>query len=289
MAYSLRHHLRRHLSKGVFLCVLIHIGTAAAESPLPTVHIRGSTNLMPMLQRVAENYMREHAEARIVVSAGGTARGYKSLIDGTADIAMASSAPTEQTLAFLNQGSPKFVSTTVGYVAMVPVVNPGNTLHDLKMEELRDIFTGRVDNFKQIGGRDLPIKVLIGPPSDGLTESWRTTLIGDDDSHTPKVTILDERKRIKLVAADFGAVSFISNGDLDGRVKALTVDGENADEENVRAKRYVLVAPLMLVTNEHPAAAARAFVGYFSSVSGRLQSPGFIAVQADTPPNGAAP
>src|SRR4051812_46859496 len=61
-----------------------------AKTATTSVHIRGSTTLTPLTQQIAEAYMDEHANARIVISSGGTERGYKAVVDGTADIAMAS-------------------------------------------------------------------------------------------------------------------------------------------------------------------------------------------------------
>ena len=110
--------LGRVLALGMLFFPLPHFGAAfAAEPSTPpstTVHLRGSQNLVPMVQEVAERYMSKHTNARIVVSGGGTYRGYKSLLDGTADIAMASSPPSEEALNLRTQDSPKFVITTIG-------------------------------------------------------------------------------------------------------------------------------------------------------------------------------
>ena len=238
-----------------------------------------------MVQQAAERYMTEHPGARIVVGAGGTYRGYKSLLDGTIDIAMASGPPSDETMSLRSQDSPQFITTSVGRVAMVPIAHPDSPLRDLSTHQLRDIFSGRIDNMKQLGGKDLPIKVLIGPPADGLTESWRTILFGDGDHYTPKAAIFSAKERVERARVDPAIITFVATGDLDGSVKPLTVNGANAEEQNIRQGNYELVAPLMLVTTEHASVTAKDFVRYFLSVSKDLHLPGFIAPGADASPS----
>lgn len=285
--------LRRVFALGMALILFFHVSApfAASSAPSPSiaVTIRGSQNLVPMVQQVAERYMMERPDVHIVVSAGGTYRGYKSLLDGTADIALASSPQSEEALNLRSPDSPRLVVTTVGQVAMVPIVHPGSPLKDLTTSQLRGIFSGRIYNLKQLGGKDLPIRVLIGAPSDGLTESWRTILIGDTDHFTPRAVILGVKERLERVAADPAAITFVSGGDLTERVKALTVNGVSADEKNFGLGRYEFLAPLMFVTTEDTRLTAMEFVSYFLRVNKDLRFPGYIASRTVLLPTTAKP
>lgn len=249
------------------------------------VILRGSSNLVPLVQQVAERYMREHPNVRVVVSAGGTYRGYKALLDGTADIAMASSPQSEEARNLRTAESPQFVTTTVGRVAMVPIVHPSVSLSTLSTAQLHRVFSGAIDDMSELGVKNkAPLKVLIGPPTEGLTESWRTLVIGEEDHYTPRASILGMRERARRVAADPAAISFVSPAELDEKVKPVAVNGEMATDESVRAGRYELVAPLMLVTREETHGAVTDFVRYFLSVGHELRFPGFIAARADQAP-----
>lgn len=197
---------------------------------------------------------------------------------------MASSPQSEEALNLRKPESPKFVTTTVGRVAMVPIVHPSVALTALSSAQLHAIFSGGIDNLSELGGKNSALKILIGPPSDGLTESWRTLVIGEDDHYTPKAAILGARERARLVASDPAAITFVSPAELDEKVKPLTVNGEKADDESVRQGRYELVAPLMLVTTESAPVTAKDFVRYFLSVGHDLRFPGFIAARADQAP-----
>jgi phosphate transport system substrate-binding protein len=257
--------------------VLISPASALAAANEPAIHLRGSGNLMAVAQQAAEAYMREHTDARIVVSGGGTQRGYKALIGGTTDIAMTSSALSEEMSELLNAGQVKLVTTTIGFVAMVPILHRDNAVVELTEDHLRDIFTGRISNFDQVGGLDKAIEVYIGSPGDGLTESWRAALIDSDDHHTPRMTVLDAKERLARVATDPAAISFVSAADVDSRVKAVTVNGRAADDQSVRDGTYRLVAPLTLVTTAHAPKAVKDYVAYVSNVAKDLRSPAFIA------------
>lgn len=255
----------------------------------PAVQLRGSGNLIALVQRAAERYMREHAGARIVVSGGGTQRGYKALLDGTADIAMASSAPADEIAKLRFESATRFVVTTVGFVAMVPIVHRDNVVDDVTMEQLRDIFTGHVSSFGQVGGQDGEIKVLVGSPRDGLTESWRAALIDADDHHTPRIVVLNAKERLERVAVDPAAISFVSAADVDGRVKAVSVEGQDANEQTVREGQYRLVAPLTLVTTKNVPSTAKEFVAYVVKSATETQSRGFIAAGVGDRPQAASP
>jgi phosphate transport system substrate-binding protein len=270
----------RRVAVAGLLCGLLHSPAARAETPPPAIHLRGSLTLMPIAQQVAERYMREHAGVRIVLSGGGTYRGYKTLLEGTADIAMTSSAPSDELLTLRTQDSPTFVTTPIGFVALAPIVHPSNAVQSLKMTQLHDVFIGRIDNLKQIGGKNGPITVLIGAPIEGITESWRQMVVTDEAHYTPKAMILNVKERVNRVAADPGAVSFVSLDDVDGRVKALALDGVTADEENIRNGRYTLVTTLSLVTTEHASAPVKELISYFLTASRDLHMRGFIAAPA---------
>jgi phosphate transport system substrate-binding protein len=252
---------------------------AALAGPAVAVHLRGSGNLIPMAQYMAETYMRDRANATIVVSGGGTYRGYKSLLDGTADIAMVSSAPQEDVQRLLGDPPPAFQSTVVGYTAIVPVVHPSNTLRDVTLAQLQGIFTGRISNWKSLSGKDLPIRVFIGPPSDGLTETWRLSVIGSDAPFTPQSQVMDADRRLAQVATLPQAITFVSVGELGARVKALPVNGIEASNDAVRDGRYVLGAPLMLVTLKQASEATQDFVRYFSTPDKRLRFDGIITAE----------
>jgi ABC-type phosphate transport system substrate-binding protein len=172
---------RRAFQETAVACVsLIACFCTAASAGEKAVHVRGTEVLVPMAQYMAETYMRDHPGSTIVVNGGGTFKGYKSLLDGTADIAMVSSSEQENVNNLFSKDSPHLAKTVVGYTAIVPVVHPNNPLQNISLERLRDVFSGSIKNWKQLGGQDAAIVILIGrqpmdsprPGSKGCSENF---------------------------------------------------------------------------------------------------------------------
>jgi phosphate transport system substrate-binding protein len=254
-------------------------GASLALAGEKAVHLRGTDALLPMAQYMAETYMRDRPGSTIVVGAGGTFRGYKSLLDGTTDIAMVSSNVQENVADLLTKDSPKFNRTIVGYTAIVPVVHPDNALRDLSMVQLRDVFSGHIRNWKELGGKDASIVTLVGPPTDGLTATWREMVLGSFYSYDPKGVVTDAEERLRQVARNPSAISFISFADLNAHVRSLSVDLQKPSADTVRDGSYPLSAPLMLVTLPTASVQTRQFVNYFSTPNKRLRLPGIITAE----------
>lgn len=219
-----------------------------------TLQLTGSTTLLPRMQRAAEMYMDLQA-GRIVINGGcGTARGYKALLDGTTDIAMASGvAPDDVNAAAAARGLP-LRATVVTEDAILPVVHAANPIIKLSLLQLNNIYTGRIVNWRQVGGPDAAIEVLLGPPSGGVSNSWRRSVLAGADTFTPRAQVMAMEARLARVAAQPHAIAYVSNTALPARrVKALRVDGSAAGP---------LRAPMMLVTLGAPAPGAAAFIGW---------------------------
>ncbi len=254
---------------GVLLAGLV---SAAPSEVSKSVHIRGSTTLLPIIQRLGEAYMRERPEACIVVSGGGTARGYKAILEGTADIAMASGAVPEDLVSDIERKGIKLHSTIVSYDVIVPLVNAANPIGNLSLKQLKNIFTGRITNWKDVGGKNAPIEVYVGPPTGGISDTWKRLILGEDDTYTPSRMVLNTNDRMARVAKHPLAISYLTKTPLRlPHLKLLSVDGIVADAANTN---YPLRVPLMLVTAETPSATAKDFTQMVFSQSKTLQLDG---------------
>jgi phosphate transport system substrate-binding protein len=218
----------------------------------PALQLTGSTTLLPRMQRIAEAYMETHA-VRIVVNGGcGTARGYKALLDGTTDIAMASgTAPDELAAAADARGLP-FRATVVRRDAIVPVVHAANPVAALSLQQLRNVFTGRIADWARLGGPRAPIEVLVGPPTGGVSTSWRQRLLGVDDTYTPLARVLGTDERLARMAAHPFAITYAPHVALPRQLKVLRIADHGAP----------VYAPLMLVTLGPWTLPAARFIAY---------------------------
>ena len=232
--------------------------TTPPHSPSPALQLTGSTTLLPRMQRVAEAYMDTHA-VRIVVNGGcGTARGYKALLDGTTDIAMASgTAPDELAAAADARGLP-FRATVVRRDAIVPVVHASNPVDALTLRQLRNVFTGRIADWHLLGGPRAPIEVLVGPPTGGVSTSWRRRVLGVDDTYTPLARVLGADDRLARLAARPFAITYAPHMALPRGLKVLRI-ADTAPGDKV-------YAPLMLVTLGPWTLPAARFIAYAAAM-----------------------
>lgn len=241
--------------------------SATTQGHPPALQLTGSTTLLPRMQRAAESYLRLQMfsdTGRIVINGGcGTARGYKALLDGTTDIAMASGAvPADLAAAAAARGL-AFRTTIVSRDAILPLVHAANPLDSLTLLQLRNIFTGRIVNWRSLGGPDAAIEVLVGPASGGVSASWRKTLLGDGDTCTPLARVMGMDERLARLVDRPNAITYMAQMALPLRgLKVLRVGGVAAAPA---PSAYPLYAPMSLVTLGMPAPAAARFIAHVSA------------------------
>lgn len=257
----------------LFLCASLSSWSSAA------VQLRGSTTLLPLAQMVAEAYMAEHPTEKIVVSGGGTERGYKSIMDNTADIAMASSEPSQD---YLNQNVlhqrdiEKFL---IAYAPIYIAVNRNNSVTNLTEKQLSDIYTGRVLNWSVFGGKPQLIDVLVGPPTGGVNATWKTLILKNIDTYTPSAKVLSNEDRYEFLQQHSNAIAFLVGDIKDfSAVKLLSIDQVVAEDVNIKNGSYRLRAPLFLVTQKNPRDEVKNFIGYFQTYLQKVKPQGIVTL-----------
>lgn len=242
----------------VFSLLCLMLAGRGFAAPGNVIHLRGSYTMLPMAQQIAEAYMHEHPAMRIIVSAVGSRQAHKDLLDGEIDVAMISG----NLPGFRSGGQGGNLQTTlVKNEAIVVVLHPSNRLDNLGLNQLKNIFTGRVRNWKDVGGVDAPITVLIGTPGSGIAATWRETLISDEETMTPTARILDTGRRRVQVIGNPHAITYLPATALFGQaLKSVSVDGKVAD---ANPESWPLCTPLLLVTQSQRSPALGAFIDYF--------------------------
>ncbi len=228
--------------------------------PLPMLHARtsviceGSSNLRPVIQKIAEEYMITYPDKNIFIVGGSSSRGIKSLIDGTADIALSSAAiPPEYFELAAAKGIKLFPKAFV-LDALVPVVHPSNPITTLNKRQLKDIFSGKIVSWKEVGGDDVPIHVYSHGGESGGYLSWRELVMGTNTVVRPDATFKHSRLVRQELSKDSRGISYMPYGNY-GKNKAIAVDGIEASRDNVLQKKFPLVRTMEVVTalREKPA------------------------------------
>ena len=135
--------------------------------------IKGSDTVLPLSQKEAEIYMQKNADANITVVGGGSGVGISALIDGTTDIAMSSTPLKMDEKLKLEEKKREVTEVIIGNDALAVVVNPKNKVEKLTHEQISDIFTGKITNWKEVGGKDMKIICYSRETSSGTYEYFK--------------------------------------------------------------------------------------------------------------------
>jgi phosphate transport system substrate-binding protein len=149
------------------------------------------------------------------------------------------------------------------------VVNRGNPVARLSLEQLRALFAGRVTNWKEVGGKDGPVWPITREEGSGTRESFMRLVMGDERISRRALTQESNGAVKVLVKGDPAAIGYMSLGLVGTELKPMAVEGSEPTVENVLAGRYRLVRPLLFVTKGGGTTAARGFVDFVLSPEGQ--------------------
>ncbi len=227
------------------------------------IQLRGSDTVLVLIKPIAYQYMTEFPEIGIPTMAGGTMRGYKTAIDGTANIGMVSGGMNAELAKWAFKQNVKVETTTIAFDALGVFVHASNPLANLTLEQLQDIFTGHITDWKQLGLPAGPIQVYTQNPNRGSFDAWRTVVLRDKAIITPKAKVMDGLDIISAVTRDPNGIGFTSPLNLTGRpVKLLSINGHLPTPEAIHAANYPIRRSLSLVMHQNKSAPTQAFIDY---------------------------
>lgn len=139
--------------------------------------IKGSDTVLPLSQKLAEQYMKKHPKQSVVVTGGGSGVGISALLTGTTEIAQASRKIKFDERQKLQADGKKAKEVVIAYDALAVVVHPSNKVSQLTREQLQDIFTGKIKNWKEVGGEDMRIVAYSRETSSGTYEFFKESVL----------------------------------------------------------------------------------------------------------------
>ena len=225
------------------------------------ITLAGSTAFQPFAEKLADQYMAAHPDVAVTVQGGGSAVGIQSALSGAAQIGMADMVTLPPECAALTQ----FVVARDGIAV---VVHPANKVGTLTTAQLKDVFTGALKNWKDVGGEDKPIAVVSREAGSGTRSSFEQILGGV--KLTPEAIIQDSNGTIReTVANDPNSIGYLSHGLLNAKVRQMPVDGILCSEDTIQAGAYHLVRPIFLLTKGAPSPDCKALIDYILSADGQ--------------------
>jgi phosphate transport system substrate-binding protein len=147
------------------------------------IQIKGSDTMVNLAQSWAEKYMEKNPQEFIAVTGGGSGTGLSSLISGTCDIAISSRDIKEKEISLAKQKGITPYEIKVALDGLAVVVNPVNPVDKLTMQQLADIFDGKVVNWKEVGGKDAKIVLLSREVNSGTHVYFKEHILRKGDPH----------------------------------------------------------------------------------------------------------
>lgn len=259
---------------GILAISMVAVGCGQQVSG--TVSIAGSTTVQPLAELLGDEFMAKYPDVRIDVGGGGSSVGVTSVKNGTVDIGTASREIKEEELPI--------VKHLLAKDGIAIIVKPGNPVNGLTKAQVRDIFGGIITNWKDVGGPDHAINVVVREAGSGTRGAFEEMVMAKPEPAVAVVnTALQQNSNggvKQVVGGDAYAIGFISFGYIDSSVKALSVDGVEATVENAKNETYPIVRPLYFLTRDEPTGLVKDFVDFCLGDAGQaiVADEGYISI-----------
>lgn len=238
-------------------------GSASQDSNKVTVS--GSTSVGPVVEVLGEDFSAKNEGISVEVQQIGSSAGIKNAIEGTSQIGMASrDLKDEEKASGLKE-------TQIAIDGIAVITNKNNEVKDLTLEQVKDIYTGKITNWKELGGTDSPIVVISREEGSGTRDAFQEIVDYKSEELIKDATIADGSGAVKTaVAGNENAIGFASFEFIDDSVAALKVNDVEATADNVKAGQYKLSRPYLLITKKDSLTeAGTALIEYVLSTEGQ--------------------
>ena len=251
--------------------------TTAAAKLSGTVATDGSTSMEKVIGALGEAFMEANPDTTFTYNPTGSGSGIQAVQEGRCDIGLSSRALKDA------EKKAGLTETVLAYDGIAMIVNPANPVEDLSLEQIADIYTGKITNWSEVGGNDSQI-VLIGREAGSGTRGGFEEIVGVVDACQYRQELSSTGDVITTVAQNPDAIGYASLAAVKDTVKALKVAGVTPTEATVKDGTYTIQRPFVLATKtgEKLNDVAQAFFDYATSADvGEI-----IAAAGAVPANG---
>lgn len=221
------------------------------------ITVAGSTSVEPFAELLAEEYMSRHPYSHIYVQGGGSTAGIEAVRTHAANIGTSSRSllPDEKDL----------YAVTIAKDAIAIIVNPKNPIRDLSLDHVRQVFSGKIKDWGELGAPPHPIVLVSREEGSGTRESFQKFVMGQEEISLESL-VQDSNGAIRqVVSNDPHAIGYISLGLVNEQVKALKISGVEPNVTNIEGNKYTLVRPFLFVFSAEPEEEAKAFLEFVLS------------------------
>jgi phosphate transport system substrate-binding protein len=243
--------------------------------------IKGSDTVLPLSQKEAETYMKKNSGQSITVIGGGSGVGIAALLDNTTDIAMSSRPLKMDERMKLQDGGRSIKEVTIAFDALSVIVNPANKVSKL----IESIFTGKITNWKDVGGDDMTIVAYSRETSSGTYEFFKEHVLNRKNYASTVLNMPATGAIVQSVSQTKGAIGYIGLAYMEKTVKDIEVSYDKgktyipASFANAKNKTYPIVRPLFYFYNTSLEKKVKPFVDYILSAEGQkvVEEVGYVS------------
>lgn len=271
----------------VFMVIAV-LGFSAINAQQKLVcKIKGSDTVLPLSQKEAENYMKKNAGSSITVTGGGSGVGLSAIMSGTTDIAQSSRSMKMDEKLKMQEAGKAFKEVIIAYDALAVIVHPSNKVGQLTREQLEGIFTGKITNWKEVGGADLKIIVYSRETSSGTYEFFKEHVLNKKNYAPTALLMAATGAIVQSVSQTQGAIGYVGLAYIEKSVKPLKVSYDKGKTfvapslENAKSKSYPVTRPLYYYYLTKSEKQVKPFVDYILSAEGQqtVVSEGYVPVK----------
>ena len=245
--------LRKRLIAAVSVVIVassLIIGCGSSDTTISkkvndtTIAISGSTSVGPLVELEEEEFEANNQDVTIEINQTGSSSGIKDTISGTTEIGMSSRKLTDEESKNLKE-------VTIAVDGIGVVVNKNNPVKNLTLEQIKDIFTGKITNWSEVGGEDKEIVVVSREEGSGTRTAFQEILNYSTEDTVKNAIVNNSTGATKvMVEENDNAIGYMSIGYIDDSIASVNVDGVEATADNVKSGEYKIQRPFLLVYKE---------------------------------------
>lgn len=238
--------------------------------------IAGGTAHIPVMKKAAQAIMAANGDIRITVAGGGSGVGVQKVGEGLVQIGNTGRALKEGEIAKYG-----LVSFPFAIDGVAVAVNPGNGVTSLTRAQVKDVFAGRITNWKELGGKDAAISLYVREDGSGTRETFEERAL-DKGTSARSANVVNSNGAMKTaIAQDPNAIGYVGIGHLDDSIRGVTVDGMVPSQKNAADGSYTITRLLYMNTKGEPSGLTALFIDYIYSEDGKafISGSGYIPLE----------
>jgi phosphate transport system substrate-binding protein len=240
--------------------------------------IQGSTTILPIAQAAAEVFMQNNPQADLSIRGGGSGNGIAALIDGTCDIADSSRPMKDKEILLCQKKGISPVPHIIAMDGIAVIVHNSNPIQGLTIEQIKDIYIGKITNWKELGGEDQKIVLVSRDSSSGTYEIFETIILQGKKVSPDSLSQASNQTVTTIISTTKGAIGYVGLGNIVNTINAIAVNEITPSQETVASGAYPISRPLFMYTNGAPQGVAKDFFQFIWSLEGQkiVKEQGFI-------------